>query len=333
VVRVLARLLLLTLTLLLAAGRVQAADEPLSLDAYWQLVEETYALVLDLQANPAEPAQPALAAMAERWQTVTAVALPDGTITPLDHSFLVAQLQAESPDLGRLGNYLALLRATKAVWPSAKHTAADTDSLRAILARPEFQWQEQQPNPIIQFLNRLLRRILEFFAGDGSGDGAAGAGSGSLIDLPFTIVGAVILLVILFFTTRGLLAELVTEAELEAAAESGDEALTAQAALKRAQRLSGEGDYRTAVRYLYLSSLLLLEERGLLRYDRSLTNREYLRSLAHRPELATTLRDVIDVFDRVWYGFEPLDAAEYHHYEEQVNNLRHQKADRPAEAG
>ena len=107
---------------------------------------------------------------------------------------------------------------------------------------------------------------------------------------------------------------------------AGDDAsLTAESALRRAQTLSQGGDYRTAVRYLYLSTLLLLEERGLLRYDRSQTNREYLRSLKGRPELASVLRDVIEVFDRVWYGFQPLDEAAYHHYAAQVQNLQQQK--------
>ena len=75
--------------------------------------------------------------------------------------------------------------------------------------------------------------------------------------------------------------------------------LTADAALQRAQTFSAGGDYRTAVRYLYLSTLLLLEERGLFRYDRSLTNREYLRRVAHDPTLSAILQDVVEVFDRV----------------------------------
>jgi hypothetical protein len=68
-----------------------------------------------------------------------------------------------------------------------------------------------------------------------------------------------------------------------------------------------------------------LDERNLLRYDRSLTNREYLGSIADRPELAITLREVIDVFDRVWYGFQPLDEKAYNLYVAQVNELRHRR--------
>jgi hypothetical protein len=115
---------------------------------------------------------------------------------------------------------------------------------------------------------------------------------------------------------------------MSAEEELGGEPLTAELALQRAQELSTGGDYRTAVRYLYLSSLLLLEERGLLRYDRSLTNREYLRTVAHRPELAAILREVIDVFDRVWYGFQTLNPGEYEAYVLRVETLRQQKETR-----
>jgi hypothetical protein len=73
---------------------------------------------------------------------------------------------------------------------------------------------------------------------------------------------------------------------------------------------------------LYLSSLLILDEQGLLRYDRSRTNREYLRSVSSQPQLAGSLRDVIDVFDRVWYGFDSVDEEAYRSYVKHVDELR-----------
>jgi hypothetical protein len=125
-----------------------------------------------------------------------------------------------------------------------------------------------------------------------------------------------------------LLSDFAAESAIMAGEHPGDELLTADTALQRAQQYSGEGDYRTAVRYLYLSALLLLEERGLLRYNRSLTNHEYLRSLAHQPELAAILRDIIEVFDRVWYGFHALDLAEYEWYAGRVEVLKRQRRQR-----
>ncbi len=119
--------------------------------------------------------------------------------------------------------------------------------------------------------------------------------------------------------------DFVVESELGDGDGSADELLTAETALKKAQTLSTGGDYRMAVRYLYLSTLLILEERGLFRYDRSKTNREYLRSVRERPELAETLRDVVDVFDRVWYGFQPLSQSDYSQYQTRVEALQQQQ--------
>ena len=139
------------------------------------------------------------------------------------------------------------------------------------------------------------------------------------------ILAGVLVAVVLAFALRGLVTDFAADAAAAAEEALGGEPLTADLALQRAQDLSVGGDFRTAVRYLYLSALLLLEERGLLRYDRSLTNREYLRSVAHQPELAATLRQVIDVFDRVWYGFQTVNASEYAQYAQQVETLRQQK--------
>jgi hypothetical protein len=138
-------------------------------------------------------------------------------------------------------------------------------------------------------------------------------------------VGVGLFILTLYSISRSLSRNLVREAELAAENGDGDALLTSQGALQRAQTLSGQGDYRNAVRYLYLSSLLTLDEQGLLRYDRSRTNREYVRSISAKPQLANPLRNVIDVFDRVWYGFEAVDDETYQSYVRQVEELQEKK--------
>ena len=106
---------------------------------------------------------------------------------------------------------------------------------------------------------------------------------------------------------------------------NGGEPLTSEDAFEKAQALSRGGDYRSAVRYLYLSSLLLLDERGLLRYDRTKTNREYLRSISRSPGLAKPLGEVIEVFDDVWYGYHSLEEETFKHYSDRVQELKENK--------
>jgi len=306
------------LSILAPAAQAQQTDTPLPVDDYWQLLQETQTLVDGLESPPSEANLARLVSAAERLEQVTAVILPDGTTIPVDQSFLAAQLRAESPGGQPLSQLLASQLAARQEWPQSSHQAADVDSLREILAQPQFQWPEQEPSPFQEWLNGILEKLQAFLQRlQPEGDG-----SSPIWNRLITAVGALLLALVLFFALRGLFTDFVAESELRPAGLPDAETLTADSAFNRAQEYSGSGDYRTAVRYLYLSLLLMLEERGWLRYDRAKTNREYLRSVAQQPELAATLRDIIDVFDRVWYGFQPLDETAYARYAAQVKELQ-----------
>ncbi len=292
------------------------------IDEYWQQIEQTQALVASLENAPGASSHTQLLAAAARWENVTGLTLPDGTLIPIDHSFLVSRLRADPPDLAQLERLLTALLAARDAWPDPETAPLDTDALDQILAQPEFQWASEQPSPLADWWAQLQRRFWEFIARLLSSDSPI-VGI-PLLSYVLTGLGTLALVLVLAYVLRGLLADFVAETEIDPE-DIVDQDMTAATALRQAQALSGEGDYRTAVRYLYLSSLLLLEERGLLRYDRSLTNREYLRSVAHLPQLAAIFRDVIQVFDRVWYGYQVLDKATYTRYADRVAELRRQK--------
>lgn len=293
-----------------ASARPAAA----SLEAYWQLVDKTQFLVNRLADHPENDGRVGLNALADEWEALTQVTLPDGAVIALDQRAFAAALRADPPDLPRLKAHLEALQAARADWSSRIFRAGDTDSLRAILARSEYQWPEEQPSALEQWLNDLWERFLDWLSRMIGGDVFVGQ------DALYAIGGAIAVAAIIIFVLRHLYRDFVAEAEAAKQA-SEDERLSSQAALQRAQTLSASGDYRSAVRYLYLSALLLLDERGLLRYDRARTNHEVLRSVSHLPALAVPLGEVVDVFDRVWYGFEPLDEASFNHYASRVGEL------------
>ena len=299
------------------------ADPP-SIDAYWQKVDQTQAAVADLE-NETDPAKlTPLAALANEWEGITQVKLDDGTIIPVNHSFLATQLRANPPNPVQLNELLNTLLAARVTWPKPQHTVTDLKPLAAILVQSEFQWAPEQPSPVALLWRRALEYLWEWLS-PLMPEEAVITLNGSWFRYVLTILVSLLLALVLFFMMRELLANLVTEAEIAPGEGDGEEMLTAETAFKRAQTLSGAGDYRTAVRYLYLSSLLVLDERGLLRYDRSKTNREYLRSVAHLPKLAVILREVIEVFDRVWYGYQVVDETTYTQYAARVAELRQQK--------
>ena len=139
--------------------------------------------------------------------------------------------------------------------------------------------------------------------------------------LPFLVTEQVLIAGVVAYIAAGLWGSFAAQAEVEAEG-AGAEPLTAGQALARSREMAVAGDYRTAVRLLYLSTLLLLEERKLLRYDRTLTNREYLGQVADDPSLGEALRPVVDTFDEVWYGQVEPDAAGYEAYARQVDRVR-----------
>jgi hypothetical protein len=82
---------------------------------------------------------------------------------------------------------------------------------------------------------------------------------------------------------------------------------------KEAERLAEGGDLRGAIRARYLSLLGELHGAGLIVYDRRRTNLEYLKALAGREGNSARARafaDVVEVFDRKWYGRESCTREE-----------------------
>jgi hypothetical protein len=308
---------LLSLASLILAGASQASGPPPPIDAYWRRVQETQSLVAGLGDVPTEDERNLLLAAADQFEAMAELTLSDGTVIPIDHSFLVSHLRADPPDLAQLGGLLSALLAARDTWPQVDLSSLDHTALDRILARSEFQWREEQPSPLAEWWRQLQDRFWQLLTRLLPDEVQVPLASDVL-----TVLGILLLILVLVYALKGWLAGFVAETEVDLAAETDGEHLSAATALKQAQILSEGGDYRTAVRYLYLSSLLLLEEQGLLRYDRSLTNREYLRNLAHRPQLATVFREIVEVFDRVWYGYQSLDRTAYAQYAARVADLR-----------
>jgi hypothetical protein len=67
-------------------------------------------------------------------------------------------------------------------------------------------------------------------------------------------------------------------------------------------------DYRQTVRYLYLKTLRLLNDRGLIRYHQEATNQEYWRQLSATPQ-GGPFGDLVLIYEKVWYGEFPLGDA------------------------
>ena len=89
-------------------------------------------------------------------------------------------------------------------------------------------------------------------------------------------------------------------------------------ARNRALERATDGDYRDAVRYLIWQPCFIWTSKA-CHYDRTRTNREYVRSVRTNPAVAADLQAVVHVFDETWYGYHPLSASAYTAYAARIN--------------
>jgi len=122
------------------------------------------------------------------------------------------------------------------------------------------------------------------------------------------IIGIIALAAIVIFFLQKVRVNLISDVEDNATQGSESLPITEKAALHQAQKFEQHSDFREAIRALYLAILLHLHERGVLSYDKSLTNREYLRELKTYPVLQKALQPIVHIFDDVWYGYKPCGS-------------------------
>lgn len=121
-------------------------------------------------------------------------------------------------------------------------------------------------------------------------------------------LGAIALVIVVVFFIRQIRRNLIVEARDDVSDITQERVETERAALSHAETAEAANDFRGALRFLYLSAILHLQERGVLPYDKSLTNREYLHQAQADIDLQATLGPVVTLFDEVWYGHKPCDA-------------------------
>ena len=134
--------------------------------------------------------------------------------------------------------------------------------------------------------------------------------------------------VVAFFIIRGLLKRQGSE-DVGSADRGGDNfleltgppgELAADVYVDRAAEAAARGDYKQAVRQLLLGAMSWTERRGLIRYRKGLTNRDYVRALWRHEERRRALAGIIHIFDLVYFGRRPATEGSYRdclkHYEE-----------------
>ena len=246
-------------------------------------------------------------------QRIGPVLMPDGSRVQPDLTGVIAVLQARPPDLAggeaRLAAVLAELDRSGS--PAASGGGTDArDRLQGILARPEFHPAQPQTDPISEFLRRLWDIFLEWLK-------QALAPIIRLIPpvdlhLPAVLAGLLLMGGLIFWVVRGLHRTMAPDV-VQLPAEAVSLRATPMGLRAEALVLAQRGEFRPAVRALYLAVLLEWDERGKLLFDRALTNREVLGQLRLDQD-ATAIRQLaplVERFDRFWYGGLPCSPEDY----------------------
>lgn len=201
----------------------------------------------------------------------------------------------------------------------ADQTSARLAALENVLAGPAFQNRES-------WLDQLRRWLANFFqqwAGNSDASIAPSPVSATLAQVvgwSVVIVGSVILIFLLARWLQTVLSAFVGDV-VKAEARDGETPATPAAARVAAGRLAERGDYRAAVRQLYLAALLTLQERRIVVRDASLTNREVLAHTSAAHPVYAPLAAIVEVFDDVWYGVHEPDQATFTDYRAAVDDL------------
>jgi hypothetical protein len=167
----------------------------------------------------------------------------------------------------------------------------------------------------------------------------------NLIRLLFTLTSVALLGVVGFLVWRAIggrwrLSNAQTQFEFE-----GEDAelleLPPDELTDRAQRFAAQGNFREALRHLYIALLLYLDKNGVWRYDARRTNWEHIAALRHQvanqstlaPQMVEKLSDLTRRFDRVRYGNAPCSSDDWNRFLNDVETLRDAMNNSPSKAG
>lgn len=218
--------------------------------------------------------------------------------------FAVTLLLA-SPSLARVSSPVSESPRSSAVRVSPQQREAD---IKSILSRREFRGAEKS---VIEKEWEWLKGELIRLLGSIFGDGFLGSADTKTASTALAVIVLVLFILLLAYVLARIgSGRLGTRLAMDGPDEDAGPETSAKA-LDEAAASASAGDFRTALRLVYLAVLLRLDEREVIRFDRAGTNWEYLSALKARPELHAALRPVTLTFDRKWYGHEAASESDY----------------------
>lgn len=305
------------LVIVLAAATPVCAQDPatLAVDEFWARLDQTWALIEQALIQSGANRAATVTQIHLLWEDVRQVRLDDESMIPVDTSWLWLDAGASDGDLRALQTWITALLRFQTEHYGGWSSDSALVSLDDVLQDARFQYEDERPEPTEEANN----------PNDSSRDSSEG--SSDIGDVFSPSLAQIILMVIGVIAVTLFAASLFRTLQVQPAAVATNDSedsvpATSSAAHDRAETAMSSGDYRAAIRYLYLASLLLLDERGVIRFSPSLTNIEHVRQITGQPQMRGLLEHIVSIFDRVWYGFAPVDADLYQQFQRLIDQLQ-----------
>lgn len=296
------RAALVLLCLLSLTG--SAGADPISIAAYRQGLAQARTQLADARAASGAAREQRIARALATLDGLRDVLVGDVIYTALPHA--PVQVIARAADDASLDRAVATLDETiawidRAAAPGARPVDPRArERLEAVLSAGDFQRHPDWRDALTELVRDLLANL---FPG---------------LRLPPITATQVALLIgppaigllayVLWTSARGARERLARETIL--AAVGAAPRVSAAGHLAAAEAAARSGRWRDAVRELFRFALRALDERGTLRYDPALTDREVLARAAGLPSVRE-LAALVAVYERAWYGLREPDAAEF----------------------
>ena len=81
--------------------------------------------------------------------------------------------------------------------------------------------------------------------------------------------------------------------------------------MSEAEALCARGEYRAAIRSLFLAFLRKLEQKGLVIFIKNKTNREYLSELRNSNKLNPYMENFTLQYEEAWYGMKECARGDF----------------------
>ncbi|HNB72208.1 MAG TPA: DUF4129 domain-containing protein [Acidobacteriota bacterium] len=218
-----------------------------------------------------------------------------------------AQTPADSEQaLALLNEEMAELR-TRMFEPDNSASAGRgqvTEKMQEILSRRDFSvkqgdtWRDRFQRWLGEFLLDLLRMLWPSFK----------TGGMTMLDLAKMVVIALVVVAVAWIT-RVLILRFWKRDPAEKKGgkrvilgEEIDESTTAEELLTAGMDLARTGEYRQAIRKVYVALLYDMDERQVIHIEPGLTNREYLNRVRSQVRIYSPMHEMTNRFDEFWYG-------------------------------